>query len=370
MTLTDRMLKLVSDPSALNKFIRREEDGQIYSDFSETDSDVLKSGDIHKLREMLYHEAFQATDNADSRSRLASDFTVSTSGDTPHIPITPNTYPTTLSYTGSGRDPESLWSIEGLTIVGTGIRAGLQTTPESLVCIKNASRVLFLVADVLSQRWIKSLNPNSESLQGFYRTETYRLDIYKDIVNKILEELKEHRNLCVVFYGHPGCFVYPAYEAIRLARNEGFRARMFPGVSAADNLYADLGIDPGLNGIQSYEATNFVLCRYSFDTSVGLILWQIGLFGYAYWDPEYKSSSDRLTTFVEYMANYYDLDHEVVLYEASEIPLGNARVTRLPLSALPDNPLPGVATLYVPPGKRPVADLDLARRLGIPFEGE
>lgn len=368
MSLTDRMLKLVSEPSALGEFARGEADVKGYADLSEAESDALKSGDVHKLREMLYREAYRAANNADSRSRLASDYTVSTSGDTPHIPITPNTYPSTLSYTACGREPESLWSSEGLTIVGTGIRGGLQTTPESLNCIKNASRVLFLVADVLSQLWIKSLNPKAESLQRFYRKDTNRLDIYNDIVKEILEQLKEHKNLCVVFYGHPGCFVYPAYEAIRLARSEGFRARMFPGVSAEDNLYADLGIDPGLNGIQSYEATNFVLCRYLFDTSVGLILWQIGLFGYAYWDPEYKSSAARLKLFVDYMAGHYDLNHEVILYEASEVPLGNARVVRLPLSALPDSPVPGVATLYVPPRRRPTPDLDLARRLGIKIE--
>jgi hypothetical protein len=361
------MLKLVSEPSTLREFVLNEAHGEGYAGLSEAESDALKNGDIHKLREMLYREAYRATNNADSRSRLASDYTVSISGDTPHIPITLNS---SLSYTAKGRELESLWSAEGLTIVGTGIRGGLQTTPESLFYIKNASRVLFLVADVLSQLWIKSLNPKAESLQGFYRKDTYRLDIYNDIVSKILEELREHRNLCVVFYGHPGCFVYPAYEAIRLARSEGFHARMFPGVSAADNLYADLGIDPGLNGIQSYEATNFVLCRYSFDTSVGLILWQIGLFGYAYWDPEYKSSAARLKIFVEYMADYYDLNHEVVLYEASEVPLGNARVVRLPLSALPNSPLPGVATLYVPPRSRPAPDLDLARRLGIKIERE
>jgi len=39
-------------------------------------------------------------------------------------------------------------------------------------------------------------------------------------------------NVCAVFYGHPGVFADPAHNAIRLARREGFRALMLPGISA------------------------------------------------------------------------------------------------------------------------------------------
>jgi hypothetical protein len=33
---------------------------------------------------------------------------------------------------------------------------------------------------------------------------------------------------------------------------------MLPGISAEDCLFADLGIDPGIYGCQSYEATDFL----------------------------------------------------------------------------------------------------------------
>ncbi|KAA1249744.1 hypothetical protein F0Q45_13490 [Mycobacterium simiae] len=152
----------------------------------------------------------------------------------------PDQPPAKSALLGLPRDPESLWSRDGLTIVGTGIRAGLQTTPESVAAIRRASKVLYLVADVLAQLWIQDLNTNTESLQRLYREDTRRLEIYNDIVEYILAQLRAHKDLCVVFYSHPGCFVYPAYEAIRLARAEGFPARRYPGVSAAENLYADL----------------------------------------------------------------------------------------------------------------------------------
>jgi hypothetical protein len=57
----------------------------------------------------------------------------------------------------------------------------------------------------------------------------------------------------------------------------GVSARMLPGVSAEDNLIADLGVDPA--GLQSYEATGFLVYKYRFDTSAGLVLWQVGVLG-------------------------------------------------------------------------------------------
>jgi hypothetical protein len=356
--LTDFLLKFLAEPEALT----RSDEDTFYHGLSNEEREVVKDGDIHEIRKLLYREARTLSDNPESRSYLASDFTVSTSCDTPHCPVNP---PSTNEPSEPTREPESLWASEGLTIVGTGIRAGLQTTPESLAAIKRASKVLYLVADVLAQRWIKTLNADAESLQRFYRKDTHRINIYNDIVDYILEELKRNSNVCVVFYGHPGCFVYPSHEAIRRARAEGFRARMFPGVSAAENLYADIGVDPGIMGIQSYEATNFVLCGYAFDTSVGLILWQIGLFGFANWDPTYPSAHERLELFVEYMSQFYDGQHEVLLYEASESPLGNPRVTKTTLRNLPNCSVSGVATLYVPPKGQPTVDRSIARRMGI-----
>ena len=85
--------------------------------------------------------------------------------------------------------------------------------------------------------------------------------------------------MCAVFYGHPGVFVNPSHRAVAQARAEGFRAAMLPGVSAEDCLFADLGLDPGAHGCQSYEATDFVIRRRSCYPSALLILWQVGALG-------------------------------------------------------------------------------------------
>jgi len=365
--LAEYLLNLVIDPEKLSRLKKNRDQLEAGEGLSPEEREAIKEGDLHSLRALLYRDVTRAGGGSSFSQRLGfeqSSYTVSTSGDTPHIPI--NMSGLFDASFWSTMDPACLWESEGLTIVGTGIRAGLQTTPESLICIRQASKVLFLVADLLTQAWITKINPKAESMQHLYKKGKYRLDIYNEIVDTILSNVRKQKDVCVVFYGHPGAFVYPAHEAIRLARKEGFKARMLPGVSAEDNLCADLGVDPGVAGAQSYEATNFVLNKYRFDPSAGLILWQIGLFGYAYWDPQYKGNPEALKELVEYLKEFYKADHEVVLYEASEFPLGNARVQRLSLAQLPETTISGVATLYIPPKSLPSIDLAMAQRLHIP----
>ena len=63
---------------------------------------------------------------------------------------------------------------------------------------------------------------------------------------------------------------------------------MLPGVSAEDCLVADLGVDPGEHGWQSWEATGFLLRGFRPDPTAGLVLWQVDGIGKLDWnlDPD------------------------------------------------------------------------------------
>ena len=54
---------------------------------------------------------------------------------------------------------------------------------------------------------------------------------------------------------------------------------MLPAISTEDTLFADLGIDIGRAGLQSYEATRFMYYKYNFDPCAGLLLWQVSVLG-------------------------------------------------------------------------------------------
>src|SRR5207253_2021122 len=124
-----------------------------------------------------------------------------------------------------------------------------------------------------------------------------------------------------------------------------FEARMLPGVSAEDCLFADLGINPGMTGCQSFEATDFLVRRPKFDTRSGLILWQIG----PICDLRFRTTRNLsgIRILVNYLQKYYEPAYEVVLYEAAQLPLCNPIIQRVPLARIPKTRFSPIATLYV-----------------------
>jgi len=250
-----------------------------------------------------------------------------------------------------------------LTIVGTGIQVNVQTTPEALAAIEQAEKVLYLVANRPTGYWIGRLNSTAESLEHFYEPGKNRFVAYQAIVDRILMYVHQELRVCVVFYGHPGVFVYPSHEAIRRARDAGFRARMLPGISAEDCLFADLSVDAGISGHQSFEATDFLVYRRRFDPHSALILWQVGAIGNLTHQPRYEPRG--LDLLLEVLQPYYPLEHEVVIYEAAEYPIAEPRIERLSLSGIVGAHMTPVSTLYVPPRAAPSPDPAMLKRLGI-----
>ena len=250
-----------------------------------------------------------------------------------------------------------------LTIVGTGIKLALHLTPEARAELEQADEVIFLAADEVTNRWLERVSPKARSLAGFYEDGKDRRETYAQMVEEILSPVRNGRRVCAAFYGHPGVFVQPAHEAVRRARLEGFEARMLPAVSAEDCLFADLGVDPGANGCQTYEATDFLVHRRTIDISTPLVLWQIGFLGQAKYSA--RPDTSRLPVLVEYLLDLYPREHEVVVYEASPYPVRRAEIRRTPLSELAAADVAPMATLYVPACVRREPDRAMLEWLGL-----
>jgi Tetrapyrrole (Corrin/Porphyrin) Methylases len=251
-----------------------------------------------------------------------------------------------------------------LVIVGTGIALYGQTTHDARSCIERAGKVLYLVADPLTGLWITEIQPDAESLYPFYHPDKDRLTTYLEMTGRILACVRQGMDVCAVFYGHPGVFVYPSHEAIIQARSEGFPARMLPAVSAEDCLFADLGVDPGRVGCQAFEATDFLVHKRRFDPTSALVLWQIGVIGRIGFKETYDPRGIEILS--EVLEEYYDPQHETVIYEAAQYPVCNPVMERVPLSQLAKATVSPVSTLYVPPRARPTVDAEMLARLGIP----
>jgi len=251
-----------------------------------------------------------------------------------------------------------------LIVVGTGIGLYGQTTLEARTHIEGADKVFYLVADPVTSSWISELNPTAESLFRFYGRDKDRLTTYLEMTEHVLAGVRSDQNVCCVFYGHPGVFVFPSHEAIIRARAEGYSARMLPAVSAEDCLFADLGIDPGRAGCQSYEATDFLVHSRKTDVTSVLVLWQIGVVGEINYGLSQTNSKIQVLT--ETLLMQYPSDHEVIVYQASQYPVCDPVMDRVSLSMLPNANITAISTLVVPPVSLPVPNLEMLDKLGIP----
>jgi precorrin-6B methylase 1 len=250
-----------------------------------------------------------------------------------------------------------------LDIVGTGIRPGGQITAEARHLIAGADRVLALV-DRLTLAAIEDLNPATTSLQDCYVPGRQRDHGYAEMVARMLAPLAEGRDVCAVFYGHPGVFVWPTHEAIRQARVAGHAARMYPGISAEDCLFADLGLDPAVHGCQSFEATDFLLYQRRHDPTAALILWQPAALGDIS-RASFETRPEWVRALAEVLMADYPADHPVVIYEAAAFPLAEPRIESVPLDQLHQADFRQVSTLYLGPIGPPELSLERLERLGI-----
>src|SRR6187431_18753 len=163
-----------------------------------------------------------------------------------------------------------------LVVVGTGIQALSQATLATQGALRGADVVLFAVTNAWAARWIRDLNPRARSFD-YPRDGRPRREIYRAMVGEIVEALRRNRRVCAAFYGSAALFTFPAHEGVRQARAQGFRARMLPGVSSLDCLFADLGVDPGEGGCQIFEATDFLVKKHAINCRAHLVLFQLAM---------------------------------------------------------------------------------------------
>ena len=131
-----------------------------------------------------------------------------------------------------------------LVIVGTGIKFFSHLTSEAITHIKSADIVLYSLNEPLMEEWVTE-NSKAVSLDEVIVQSNLRKDTYADMTDYIVKSVQQKQHVCVVFYGHPTVFAKSALDAARIVKSEGYLAKILPGISAEDCLYADLLIDPG-----------------------------------------------------------------------------------------------------------------------------
>lgn len=249
-----------------------------------------------------------------------------------------------------------------LVCVGIGMTLGSHIGPLARSHIEQADVVFSGVSDGVVELWLKQMHPDVRSLQPYYREGKSRMQTYRQMVDAILAEVRAGKNVCGAFYGHPGVFAWAPHKSIEIARREGYRAHMEPGVSAEDCLYADLGFDPGTYGCQHYEASQLMLYRRRIDPSAYLVLWQVGLAGDRSL-ARFSTGAAYRQVLVDVLARDYPLDHEVTIYRVATLPIQQTRIERTTLRELPQADIGMADTVVLAPAGAMQPDHEIRARL-------
>jgi len=252
--------------------------------------------------------------------------------------------------------------VGSLDCVGVGITLGSHLTPLARNCIEAADVVFVAVSDAIVERWLEEMRPNVRSLQPLYAEGKPRRRTYREMVEAILAEVRAGKKVCVAFYGHPGVFAWAPHRAVAVARREGYSAHMEPGISAADCLYADLGIDPGAFGCQHFDARQLLYWKHRIDPTAYLIVWQAGMVGSDIPRAGSGGNAACLALLAERFARDYPRDHKLIVYRAATLPVHAPRIERIALHRLAAVRIEAPDTLVFPPVRRALPDGKMLRR--------
>jgi precorrin-3B methylase len=256
----------------------------------------------------------------------------------------------------------SIQAAGSLVCVGLGMTLGSHISPLARSYIEQSDVVFAGLSDGVVELWLSEMHSDVRSLQPLYQEGKSRMQTYRQMVEAILTEVRGGKKVCGVFYGHPGVFAWAPHKSIEIARSEGYRAHMEPGISAEDCLYADLGIDPGTYGCQHFEASQLMLYRRRIDPSAYLVLWQVGVAGDRSL-ARFATSNAYRQVLVDVLARDYPLGHEVIIYRTATLPIHKSRIDRVALGDLPQVDISMADTVVIPPARTMEPNVEIRARL-------
>ncbi|MFF2073232.1 SAM-dependent methyltransferase [Kitasatospora sp. NPDC058162] len=259
-----------------------------------------------------------------------------------------------------------------LTVLGSGIEAaGFTRADERL--LREADHVFHCVADPATVVRINAWRPDAYDLGVLYDDAKDRYLTYVQMSEAVLHFVRAGRRVAAVFYGHPGIFVLSSHRAVRIARREGHRAVMRPGISALDVLCADLGVDPSTPGMQTFEASDLLIRGRRIDPGLHLVLWQVGVVG----ELDYQRggfTNRHLPVLLDRLEEVYGPDHTVVNYIGARYRGLEPVTAEHTVAALRDpavqRSVTSASTWYLAPTAAAPADPEALRRLGLLKPGQ
>ncbi|GJH21374.1 hypothetical protein CBA19CS22_32550 [Caballeronia novacaledonica] len=239
-----------------------------------------------------------------------------------------------------------------IALIGSGMQGLLQMTKEAEIAIESSNSIFRLnnhpeVIEYLERK----KRGKVQNLGEEYVIGERRDLIYKRMAHRVLNEFRSTKApVCLVTSGHPTYLVSPSQIIIRAAASEGINVRVVPGISSLDNIFADIGFDPGLQGFQSYEATDLILRDVSLNPETPLFIWQPGAFQNFFYSTR-KSRPEQFEPLVDYLRKFYPMAHPIYVLRTPTLAFTKPECHRITVSSLTDlsEHLTLLHILFVPP---------------------
>jgi uncharacterized protein YabN with tetrapyrrole methylase and pyrophosphatase domain len=248
-------------------------------------------------------------------------------------------------------------------VVGLGIRAVQHLTREVEDAMRRSTAVFFVDDAFGVQEHVESLGTEAVPLLDLYGEGRERRRTYVEMAARVLDRALDAPPVCFASYGHPTVYVRPTTLIRSGAAALGLDVRVLAGVSALDAIMVDLGLDPGPEGLQMYEATDALARRRPLQPDVPCLLWQISAVENGLYSRR-RATAERFARLQEYLLETYPPEHEAVMVLSASYQLLPAWKEALPLGELAERLADGLqaGTLYIPPvSLRPISDHDVVR---------
>jgi uncharacterized protein YabN with tetrapyrrole methylase and pyrophosphatase domain len=252
-----------------------------------------------------------------------------------------------------------------IAVVGLGMKGIHQLTREGEETIRRCAQTFVADSSPGVVEYVSTISPKVVDLADRFRGGLHRAEIYRGIASEVVAAALEASPVCFATYGHPTVYSYPTALVQRAAAILDLRVSILPGISFLDALLVDLGVDPGFDGLQLYEATDLLARRRPLQPDVPCVIAQAPVVGDPT-DTEPHANTNNIIRLQEYLLAFYPPDHPVVLVVSAPHPLlaPVRRKTELSNLASVVAAGPQSGTLYLPPvERRPIADTEFADRM-------
>ena len=262
----------------------------------------------------------------------------------------------------SGRQPD-------VYVIGLGIKGIEHLTRETEEACRRSTEILTVATHPAVLTHLGTLCPKVTDLHPItYREDEHRMQAYYSMAAMTLAAGLEHPPVTFATYGHPQIYVCPTKLIRAAAPYLGLEVEVQPGISALDTMFIDLDVDPAMDGLQMFEATDVLIKQRPLQNDVPCLLWQVGAVETALYSTA-VSSRQRFHRIRDYLLRFYPADHEVTAVYSTNHPLMNSTSVTFELGEMDaqNERLHQGLTLYIPPvAERSIADTELMTAIASP----